>query len=204
MARFGDFLTQVRTGFSRSFWVANTLELFERFAYYGWKAILAVFIADQVGLGPDQGRLAGRAACSTRCSTSCPSLAGTFVDRYGFKRSLMACFAIFCVGYFLIGLGGLPQGQADVDALGAETYMIFALVITAVGGSLIKPSIVGTVARTTSGETKALGYSIYYTLVNLGGAIGPILALQVRENLGISYVLVMSSLDSAWRWCSRR
>ena len=32
--------------------------------------------------------------------------------------------------------------------------------------------------------------------MNLGGAIGPILALQVRENLGISYVLVMSSLTS--------
>ena len=32
--------------------------------------------------------------------------------------------------------------------------------------------------------------------MNLGGAIGPILALQVRENLGIAYVLVMSSITS--------
>ena len=51
-------------------------------------------------------------------------------------------------------------------------------------------------ARTTTPETKSLGYSIYYTLVNLGGAIGPLLAMQVRENLGIAYVLVMSSLVS--------
>ena len=122
--------------------------------------------------------------------------AGTFVDRYGFKRSLMACFAIFCVGYFLIGLGGLPMGQPLVEALGPTTYMVLALVITAIGGSLIKPCIVGTVARTTNDQTKALGYSIYYTLVNFGGAIGPILALQVRENIGIAYVLVMSSLVS--------
>ena len=57
-------------------------------------------------------------------------------------------------------------------------------------------AMVGTVARTTSAETKGFGYSIYYTLVNIGGAVGPILALQVRENLGISYVLVMSSITS--------
>jgi Na+/melibiose symporter-like transporter len=55
---------------------------------------------------------------------------------------------------------------------------------------------VGTVARTTTKETASLGYSIYYTLVNIGGAIGPMLALVVRENAGISYVLVMSSLTS--------
>lgn len=182
-------------GFTKSFWVANTLELFERFAYYGSKAILAVFVADQVGLGPEKaGWLVG--SLFNGLLYFLPILAGTVVDRYGFKKSLLACFSIFCVGYFLIGLGGLPQGKPLVDALGAEVYMIVALLVTAVGGSLIKPSIVGTVARTTTSETKGLGYSIYYTLVNLGGAIGPILALQVRENLGISYVLVMSSLTS--------
>ena len=69
-------------------------------------------------------------------------------------------------------------------------------VITAIGGSLIKPCIVGTVARTTTEASKSLGYSIYYTLVNIGGAIGPLLALPVRENLGIAYVLVMSSLTT--------
>jgi MFS family permease len=74
--------------------------------------------------------------------------------------------------------------------------MLMALVVTAIGGSLIKPSIVGTVARTTTKETSALGYSIYYTLVNIGGAVGPMLAMLVRENAGISYVLVMSSLTS--------
>jgi len=182
-------------GFSRTFWVANVIELFERFAYYGSKAILAVFVADRVGLGPEKaGWLVG--SLFNGLLYFLPILAGTVVDRYGFKKSLLACFSIFCVGYFLIGLGGLPAGQPFVQAMGADAYMILALVVTAVGGSLIKPSIVGTVARTTDSETKGLGYSIYYTLVNLGGAIGPILALQVRENLGISYVLVMSSLTS--------
>jgi len=188
-------LDTLRRGFSRTFWVANVLELFERFAYYGSKAVLAVFIAEQVGLGAEAaGFLAG--SVFNTLLYFLPVLAGTVVDRYGFKRSLMACFGIFSVGYLLIGLGGLPVGQPLVQAVGAKAWMLMALVVTAIGGSLIKPSIVGTVARTTTDETKALGYSIYYTLVNIGGAVGPFIALAVRENVGISYVLVVSSLTS--------
>jgi dipeptide/tripeptide permease len=191
-----SYWEQVRTGFTRTFWVANVIELFERFAYYGSKAILAVYIAEQVGLGPGKaGFLVG--SLFNTLLYFLPPLAGTIVDRYGFKKSLTLCFSIFCVGYFLIGLGGLPEGEAFVAALGGpNAYMIMALVVTAIGGSLIKPCIVGTVARTTTPETKGLGYSIYYTLVNLGGAIGPLLALQVRENAGIAYVLVMSAAVS--------
>jgi POT family proton-dependent oligopeptide transporter len=195
MSRFSEFVTQARTGFGRSFWVANTLELFERFAYYGSKAILVVYVAETVGLGPEQsGWLVG--SLFNTLLYFLPLLAGTIVDRYGFKKSLLACFSIFSIGYLLIGLAGLPAGKPLVQALGPQGYMIVALVITAIGGSLIKPSIVGTVARTTTPQTKSLGYSIYYTLVNLGGAIGPNLALLVRENVGIAYVLVMSSVTT--------
>jgi dipeptide/tripeptide permease len=188
-------LRLLRSGFTKEFWVANTLELFERFAYYGSKAILAVYVAEQVGLGPDAaGWLVG--SVFNTLLYFLPPLAGTIVDRFGFKRSLAICFAVFSIGYFLIGLGGLPAGQPIVDAVGAKTFMIFALVVTATGGSLIKPSVVGTVARTTTESSKSLGYSIYYMLVNIGGAVGPLLAVLVRENLGIAYVLVMSSLTT--------
>ncbi|MEO8276754.1 MAG: MFS transporter [Thermoanaerobaculia bacterium] len=195
MNGLAKFWQQARSGFSRTFWVANVIELFERLAYYGSKAILTVYIAEQVGLGPGKaGFLVG--SLFNTLLYFLPPLAGTLVDRYGFKKSLLTCFSIFSIGYFLIGFGGLPQGKALVDSMGGSTYMIAALVITAIGGSLIKPCIVGTVARTTTPETKGLGYSIYYTLVNFGGAIGPLLALQVREHKGIAYVLIMSSLVS--------
>ncbi|MFI5181679.1 MAG: MFS transporter [Thermoanaerobaculia bacterium] len=186
-------LAELRSGFSKTFWIANTLELFERFAYYASKAVLAVYIADGIGLGPTTAGLFAGSVFNTLLYLL-PPVAGTVVDRFGFKRSLMACFAIFSVGYFLIGLAGLPMGTGLVAALGGpRSYTLFALIVTAIGGSLIKPSIVGTVARTTAEGTKALGYSIYYTLVNIGGAVGPLLAIPVRENAGIAWVLVMSS-----------
>jgi POT family proton-dependent oligopeptide transporter len=186
-------ISEFRSGFSSTFWIANTLELFERLAFYGSKAVLVKFLAERVGLNEEAGKLTG---LFSFVIYFLPVVAGVLVDKYGFRKTLMSCFFIFCVGYFLIGMAGLEFGQDIVNTIGKRTYILIVLLLTAVGGSLIKPCIVGTVAKTTTPDSKALGYSIYYTLVNLGGAIGPILALSIRENLGIEYVLIMSSITS--------
>jgi proton-dependent oligopeptide transporter, POT family len=187
-------LAALRTGFSRTFWIANTLELFERLAFYGTKAVLAVFLANKVGLGVRAaGSLVG---LFSGVLYSLPIVAGVFVDRFGFRKSLASCFFFFFVGYFLIGLGGMEAGQGLINVIGKTGYVATVLLLTAVGGSLIKPCIVGTVAKTSHPDARPLGFSIYYTLVNLGGAIGPSLALGVRERFGIEYVLVMASLTS--------
>jgi dipeptide/tripeptide permease len=176
------------------FWVANTLELFERLAYYGATAVLAVFLASEaVGLEDEAGSLTG---FFSGVIYSLPVVAGVFVDRYGFRKALMACFAIFSIGYFLIGMAGMPWADALTLSVDKRTYVITVMLFTALGGSLIKPCIVGTVAKTTTSKTKSLGYSIYYTIVNIGGAIGPLLAMPVRMHLSVEYVLVMSAATS--------
>jgi len=188
-----DRLTALRTGFSPTFWIANTLELFERLAFYGSKAVLTVFLATKVGLKEEAGTLAG---FFSGLIFFLPIVAGVLVDRYGFRRTLMTCFGMFSLGYFLIGMAGMEFSQEIVEVIGKKTYVVGVLILTAVGGSLIKPCIVGTVAKTSKKESRGLGFSIYYSLVNFGGAIGPIVALQVRQDWGIEYVLVMSSIIS--------
>ena len=191
---FSDRIDEIRNGFSPTFWIANTLELFERLAFYGSKAVLAYFLATKVGLKDEAATLTG---WFSTVIYSLPIVAGVFVDRYGFRKTLMTCFAIFAIGYFCIGLAGMEYGASLTQAIGMRNYVIIVLMLTAVGGSLIKPCIVGTVAKTSKPDTKALGFSIYYTLVNFGGAIGPMLALTIRKDWGIEYVLVMSSITSA-------
>jgi POT family proton-dependent oligopeptide transporter len=190
---FSDRVKTIRTGFSSTFWIANVLELFERLAFYGAKAVLTFFLANRVGLIEDAGKLAG---LFTGLIFFLPIIAGVFVDKYGFRRTLMTCFAMFGIGYLLIGMAGMEWSQEIVATVGKKTYVIAVLVLTAMGGSLIKPCIVGTVAKTSTLDSRAVGFSIYYALVNFGGAIGPIVALQVRQNWGIEYVLVMSSIVS--------
>ena len=109
----------------------------------------------------------------------------------------MLCFSIFSIGYLIVGLAGLPIAAPFVAAVGVKAWTLTGLIVAAIGGSLIKPSIVGTCARTTTEESKALGYSIYYSVVNIGGMLGPTLAVPIRENLGIAYVLVVASCVSA-------
>jgi POT family proton-dependent oligopeptide transporter len=190
------FLQTIRTGFTRSFWVANTLELFERFSYYASKAVLAVYLAEHLGLGPVTATLYG-GTIFNGLIYFLPALAGTVVDRYGFRRSLMLCFSIFSLGYLIVGLAGLPVAQPLVAVVGVKPWALIGLIIAAIGGSLIKPSIVGTCARTTTEESRALGYSIYYSMVNVGGMLGPTLAVPIRENAGIASVLVVASAVSA-------
>jgi dipeptide/tripeptide permease len=190
---FSQRFAEIKSGFSLDFWIANTLELFERFAFYGATAVLVVFLESKVGLVATAGTLAG---LFSGLIFFLPILAGVLVDRYGFKKTLMACFAIFTVGYFLIGVAGFESFQNILDGIGRTNYIIAVLILTAFGGSLIKPCIVGTVANTSAPNVKALGFSIYYTLGNIGGAIGPLLASVIRVDVGIEYVFMMSSATS--------
>lgn len=190
---FSQRFAEIKTGFSSDFWVANTLELFERFAFYGATAVLVVFLESKVGLVSTAGTLAG---LFSGLIFFLPILAGVLVDRYGFKKTLMACFAIFTIGYFLIGMAGMASAENILDKIGKTNYIIVVLLITAFGGSLIKPCIVGTVSNTSAPNVKALGFSIYYTLGNIGGAIGPLLASSIRIEIGIEYVFMMSAAIS--------
>lgn len=184
---------EVRSGFDSTFWIANVLELFERLAFYGTKGVITFFIAKKVGLENEAATLA---SLFSGVIYSLPIFAGVLVDRYGFRKTLLACFAMFSIGYFLIGLAGMEWGQELVAFFGKRNYIIGVLLLTAIGGSLIKPCIVGTVAKTSKESTRALGFSIYYSLVNLGGAIGPMIAYSIRQDMGIEYVLMMSSITS--------
>ncbi len=89
---------------------------------------------------------------------------------------------------------------------GFDSYwmLFFILIFTAIGGSFIKPSVLGTVAVTTTHETKSLGYAIYYWLVNTGAAVGPILAFLVRDTFGIEFVYLVSAISCALMFFSTR
>jgi len=52
----------------------------------------------------------------------------------------------------------------------------------------VKPCVVGTTARASKENVRSIGYSIYYTMVNIGGAAGPYLASWAHRHLGVEGV----------------
>jgi predicted MFS family arabinose efflux permease len=71
----------------------------------------------------------------------------------------------------------------------------FVLVLPALGISMVKPSVVGTTARASNENVRSIGYSIYYTLVNIGGAAGPYVASWAHRRLGVENVFRVSALS---------
>lgn len=169
--------------FPSTFWIANTMELFERWAYYGMFTILSVYMTDPVskgGLGFSQEQRGIMQALVTGVLYLLPILGGAIADRFGFRKVLIAAFVTLASGYFAMG------------QFHAYTPFFIAFLIVAVGGAIFKPIIVGTVSKTTDKSTETLGFGIFYMIVNIGGFIGPWAASKMRD-LNWQYVFIMCS-----------
>ena len=67
--------------------------------------------------------------------------------------------------------------------------------LPALGVALVKPCVVGTTARSAHENVRSIGYSIYYTLVNIGGFIGPWVASWVHKNLSVENVFRVAAIS---------
>jgi POT family proton-dependent oligopeptide transporter len=176
-------LQEIRDGFERPFWVANFCEIFERIAYYATTAVLAIYLSEQLHFSAQlTGWLVGTFGMTVYFL---PILGGTLADRFGFRRSLLFAYLVMSVGYFLLGSLSAPWMESTRHALGDKWLVMTILLIPAMGPGVVKPCVAGTTARASSESVRSIGYSIYYTLVNVGGALGPILAFVVRKQLGL-------------------
>ena len=187
-------LQEIRSGFQPAFWVANFTELFERLAYYGLQAVLAIYLHERLGLSQaETGSIQGIFGFVV---WFLPILGGALADRFGFRRTLAAAYAILAAGYFLFASIGGEWLQPLRAALPLYWVVLVILMVPALGPGLVKPVVAGTTARASAENVRSLGFSIYYTIVNIGGMLGPLLASTVRTSLGAEAVFVMSGLFS--------
>jgi len=189
---FPQRLEKIRAGFEPSFWVANVSEIFERLAYYGSFASLAVYLQETLN-GPTEqtGTLAGIFGGAVWFLAI---FGGAVADRLGFRRALSTAYFILSVAYFLLGSVGASWLAPIRNAIPLELFVGFILVLPALGISLVKPSVVGTTARASKENVRSLGYSIYYTLVNIGGASGPLAASFAHRYLGAGKIFLIAAL----------
>ena len=120
---------------------------------------------------------------------------GALADRLGFRRALSLAYFILSCAYFLLGSIGAPWLAPVREAVPLIWIVGFILMLPALGIALVKPSVVGTTARASNENVRSIGYSIYYTLVNIGGAAGPFLASWVHRHLSVENVFRVSAVS---------
>ena len=176
-------ISKVIKTFSRNYWMANTMELFERWAYYGMFAVLALYLTgskDTGALGFTQIQKGHLMGTVTFILYFLPVITGSIADKFGYKKVLFIAYIILSSGYFLMGM---------VTSY-SSVFIVFLFV--AIGAALFKPVISATIARNTNETNSSVGFGIFYMIVNIGAFIGPIFASKLRAH-NWNYVFIMSS-----------
>lgn len=173
--------------FPGTFWTANTMEIMERWSWYGLFAVLALYLTnstDEGALGFSQIQKGNIMGTVTSLLYLLPIITGTIADRFGYKKILLLAYAILTTGYFMMG---------KCTTYGA---VYFSFIYVALGAALFKPVITATVSKTTDDETSSIGFGIFYMMVNIGAFIGPFAAklLRTNDNLGWDWVFYMCAV----------
>ncbi len=185
---------KVKTGFWKmvrsypsSFWIANTMEIFERMAWYGFYTVSSLYITGAVetgGLGFTSEQRGQIQAIVPFFLYLMPVITGALADRYGYKKMFITAYSVMIVAYYALG-----QFHSFLPFL-------MAFMFVAVGAAIFKPVVVGTIARVTDRTNSSMGFGIFYMMVNIGGFVGPIVAGIVR-GWDWKYVFIGSSVWAA-------
>lgn len=168
-------------------------ELWERFSYYGMKAMLFLFITAAVIEGPQSGLGIGESdggAISGLYNSLVYLLAlpgGWLADRLiGQRRAVLIGGIVIACGHFSMAFTTMWVG-----------CFYGGLVLIIVGTGLLKPNISAMVGELYAGDAGArrdAGFSIFYTGINLGAFLAPLACGAVRQSFGWHYAFGLAGI----------
>ena len=158
-------MKEQRSAFPSVFWIANSVEILERFAYYGIYMGFGIYMSH---LGYSMAQLGTVQTIFLLISYTIPVISGTFADKYGFKKVLIASYLAYLPSILLLII--------------TKSFSGIALTMLSIGlaAGIFKPLISGTVRVVTDNTNKTLGFGIFYAMVNVGASFGPIVAGKLR------------------------
>ncbi len=202
-----SFMQQLKL-FNGIYWIANWMELVERFAYYGVRVVLPVFmVATFADGGPEFTHLQKGSvfAIWALVQSFVPIFSGGFADRYGYKVNIAISTVLKIIGYLLMGYC-IPLAEsfagmslAEARAAGGDlTYEVFfaGAMLLAAGTAVFKPGVQGLIANQMPTQASSLGWGLFYQCVNIGGFVGPLLAGYLRI-LDWEYVFLLCAFGIA-------
>jgi POT family proton-dependent oligopeptide transporter len=170
-------------------------EMWERFSYYGMRALLILFMTAPVaagGLGFDTSK-AGPIYALYVSSVYLLSLPGGWVaDRVlGLRRAVFVGGVVIMTGHICL-------------AMPSMTTFYLGLVLIAIGTGLLKPNVSALVGKlyATEDVRRDAGYSIYYMGINTGAFVAPIITGWLAQSEGFKRILTSMGMSahSSWHW----
>lgn len=150
-------------------WICFFAELWERFCYYGMRALLAVYVADLFLVQQSEASLVYGAYTALIYATGI--FGGTIADRVlGFRRSIVLGGVVMALGCFAL-------------ALGDKNAFLLGLSLLIVGNGLFKPNISSLVGKLykPGDPRRDGGFTIFYMGINLGALLAPLACAAVSR-----------------------
>jgi proton-dependent oligopeptide transporter, POT family len=178
--------TSALLGQPKGLFVLFLTEMWERFSFYGMRAILVLFLVDHVkgGFGWSEAAALKLYGINLMMVYVLGVPGGAIADRYiGQKKAVLWGGTLQCIGHFLL-------------ALGSEAIFIVGLCFIAVGTGLLKPNISTMVGGLyEQGDTRRdSGFTIFYMGINMGGMLAAAIVGSVGELYGWHYGFGLAGL----------
>jgi len=162
--------TTAKTGHPKGLYVLFVTEMWERFSYYGMRAIFVLFLTKALLLSDkDASNIYGS---YTGLVYLTPLIGGYISDRYwGNRRSIFAGGILMAIGQFLMFFCGNMLGTDSTN-----TIMLIGLTFLIIGNGFFKPNISTMVGQLyPKGDSRVDGaFTIFYMGINLGAFFSPL------------------------------
>lgn len=171
-------------GHPRGLYLLFFAEMWERFSYYGMRAILIFYLTKHFLFGDEQAYLLYGAYTSLVYIT--PVIGGYLADRYlGPRKAVFAGGIFIAFGHFLIAVTEGPGGQDPLFLNGF--YLALASIIVGTGFLKANISVLVGELYPRDDTRRDPAYSIFYMGINMGGMLGPIVCGLLGERWGWSW-----------------
>ena len=170
-------------------------EMWERFSYYGMRAILTLYMTKSLvegGLGFDERYASVIYATYVSSVWYLPLIGGWLADKvFGARRAVLIGGIIIACGHYSM-------------AINSQLTFYLGLILIACGTGLLKPNISAMVGQLYSEEDKRrdAGFSIFYMGINLGAFLSPIVVgFLAQSNWFRNLISSMGfNPNSSWHW----
>ncbi len=166
-------------------------EMWERFSYYGMRALLTIFLTAELatgGFGMDRAESLGVYGVFTALVYLTPILGGWFADNIlGQRKSILIGGLVMAIGQFMLAISAFPDLMGDVES--RKNFFYLGLGVLILGNGFFKPNISTIVGDLydNADPRKDGAFTIFYMGINIGAFLSPFIAGTLGEKVGWPY-----------------